>query len=110
MSINNLVKKVIQPGTISVDKGLDSTIDVVFKDNSGFLLKKGEDKNILENINIPESISAPIIQGQKLGEITYSNNESVLATIELVAKENVNRLTLGNMLIKTYTSWFNLNR
>ena len=60
--------------TISINKGIIDTIDVVFENNAGVLIKKGDDKNIEQTITIDENISAPIQKGQKLGTATYSIN------------------------------------
>ena len=60
--------------TISINKGIIDTIDVVFENNAGVLIKKGDDKNIEQTITIDENISARIQKGQKLGTATYSIN------------------------------------
>ena len=50
---------------INVNKGIDSYINLVYEENAGALIKKGEDKNIEEIINLNDNISAPIAKGQK---------------------------------------------
>lgn len=60
--------------SIYINKGVNSTVDIVFENNAGILIKKGEDKNIEQTITIDENISAPIQKGQKLGTATYSIN------------------------------------
>ena len=61
---------------ISVNKGVLSNIDVVYEQNAGTLIEKGNDKNIEQNLSLQENISAPITAGQKLGEVTFSLNRS----------------------------------
>lgn len=48
---------------VTVNKGVNSNVDVVFKGTAGVLLKKGESKNIEQTIDINENISAPIRKG-----------------------------------------------
>lgn len=60
--------------TVSVNKGVYSNIDVVFGNDASVLLEKGKDNEIEQTVNLHENISAPIIAGQKLGEITYTLN------------------------------------
>lgn len=55
----------------------------------GTLLKKGEDKNIEEIINIQDSISAPISKSQKLGEISYVLNGETIGKANLIAENDV---------------------
>lgn len=61
---------------ISVNKGVISNIDVIYEQNAGTLIEKGNDKNIEQNLSLQENISAPITAGQKLGEVTFSLNRS----------------------------------
>lgn len=51
---------------ISIDKGVTSSIDAILKDNCGTLIEKGKDKNIEQTLNLPDTIPAPVISGQKL--------------------------------------------
>ncbi len=60
--------------TISINKGVSPTVDVVFENNAGIIIKKGDDKNIEQTITIDENILAPVQKGQKLGTATYSIN------------------------------------
>ena len=52
--------------SISIDKGITSSVDAILKDNCGTLIEKGKDKNIEQTLNLPESIPAPVTAGQKL--------------------------------------------
>ena len=59
---------------INVNKGVNPNINVVFENDSGVLLKKGEDSNIEQKIELNENVFAPINKGQKLGTISYTLN------------------------------------
>lgn len=96
--------------TLPVEKGIEKKIDVVFKENVGFLLKKGEHKNITEKLNLPDMIFAPLSANSKVGEITYSMNGNDILTSEIVIKHDLKKLNLGNMLAYIYKCWFTLNR
>jgi len=52
--------------SVLVDKGVTSSVDVVLKDDAGTLIEKGKDKNIEQNLNLEEIISAPVSAGQKV--------------------------------------------
>ena len=96
--------------TLEVNKGTTSTVQVIYKTNSGALVKKGEAKNVASKIDLDKKISAPIKKGQKLGEVTYSLNDKVIATTDLVAKQEVRKLNLINMFTYAFGKWFNLLR
>ena len=96
--------------TVPVNKGVDSTVDIVFSDNAGILIKKGEDKNIEQSISIDENISAPIQEGQKLGTATYSINGEVLTTVDLIASNSVDKINLFTMTKSVIYKWIDLLR
>lgn len=101
---NDLVK------TISVDKGVYPSVDAILEDNCGTLIKKGEDKNVEQNLTLSENISAPISSGQKLGEVSFSLNGEVLSTVNIVAKSDVPKINLFTMSKRIYYSWVDLLR
>ena len=95
---------------IPVQKGISVSIEAIIKEDGGILLKKGEDKDITQTIQLPNSISAPIFEGQHLGEIVYSKGNDILLTAEIVAKSEVKKMSFGNVLTQVYQKWFTLNR
>ena len=96
--------------TISIDKGVQATIPVVLENDAGILLAKGSEKNIEQTVTIEENISAPISNGQKVGEISFSLNGEVLATVNLVSQLAVNKMDIATMSTKVFSTWFNLLR
>ena len=53
--------------SIAVTKGIENSVNVIYSEDSGSLLKKGQDKNIEQVVSLPEAVEAPIETGQKLG-------------------------------------------
>ena len=96
--------------TVSIDKGVQATIPVVLENDAGILLAKGSEKNIEQTVTIDEAISAPISTGQKVGEISFSLNGEILATVNLVSQVSVNKMDIATMSTKVFSSWFNLLR
>ena len=76
----------------------------------GFLAKKGESKNVITNISVPDVVSAPIDAGQKIGEITFVLNNEIIGSTNIVAKEEVKKLNIGNMISNVIDNWFKLFR
>ena len=96
--------------SINVDKGIVSKLDAIFEEDSGCLVKKGDAKNITTTISIHDTISAPIYKGEKLGEITYLIDGNIIAFTNIIAKEDVKKLTFVNMCSRTIEGWFKLLR
>ena len=99
---------VIQNG--SVNTGVTSNVDAVLESNAGTLIEKGRDKDVEQNLQIEENISAPITSGQKIGEISFSLDGEVLSTVNIVAKEGVEKINLFTMSKRVIYNWVNLLR
>lgn len=95
---------------ILVDKGTSSSINVVFENDTGTLIPKGNSKNLTTNVELIEKISAPISKGQIIGKITYMIDSEAVAEVNLVADKDVKKLNLPNMMAKTFEDWFSLLR
>ena len=96
--------------TINVNKGIQTTVEAVIEKTSGALIEKGKESAIQENITLEENVSAPVQKGQKLGEISFSLNGETLASVNIVAKENVDKITFGNITKSVIYNWINLLR
>jgi len=95
---------------LDVDKGIKNTVEAVLKDNAGTLIEKGRDNNIEQSLTLDDKVMAPIVAGQKLGEISFSLNDEILSTVDIVAKNDVEKINLFTMLKKVYYSWIDLLR
>ncbi|MDO5556321.1 MAG: D-alanyl-D-alanine carboxypeptidase family protein [Clostridia bacterium] len=96
--------------TLNIDKGIYSTVDAIFEEDSGCLIKKGTANNIISNVQLNNQVSAPISKGQKLGEVTYSIDDKIISKVNIVAKEEVKKLNFVNMSARIIESWFTLLR
>ena len=95
---------------VEVSKGVVSTVQGIFEKDSGVLIEKGQESNIVQNVYIEENISAPIESGQKIGEVKYTLNDIIVATSDIVASSNVSKLNIYTMCQKIYWKWFTLFR
>ncbi len=96
--------------TINVDKGIYTNVDAILESDSGSLIPKGKSKTITSNIVLDDTVSAPVYKGQKLGEVTYLIDNEEISKVNIVAKEDVNKLNLVNMSTRVIENWFNLLR
>ncbi len=95
---------------INVSKGVKSQVDVVLENNSGALIEKNKINQVSQSINLSNNISAPISAGQKLGEGTFSLDDKIVASVNLVAKSDVPKLNLFTMSKRVIYSWVDLLR
>lgn len=95
---------------VAIDKGVSSYLDAVLENNAGTLIEKGKDKNIQQVLNIDENIPAPISKGQKIGELSFTLDGEILYTVNIVAKNDVEKINLFTMAKQIYYSWVDLLR
>ena len=96
--------------TVNVDKGTVPTVDAILAKTAGTLIKKGDNKNIEQNLNLDDTISAPVSAGQKLGDVSFVLDGKTLSTVDIVAKNSVDKINLFTMSKKVIYSWIDLLR
>ena len=91
-----------------VTKGVTSKVNLIVENDVGILLKKGEDKNIEQTINMEENITAPVYEGQKVGEIVFTLNNEEVGRTNIIAEKAVEKKTFFSISAYLYTNWFNV--
>lgn len=109
-SSSELAKKDELVKNITVEKGVENNINGIFADNKYCMVPKGQDSKISQEINIPDSVQAPINKGDKIGEVNYYYDNELLATVDVVSDKDVKKnsfVSMSGLLIK---KWFSLLR
>ena len=111
---NYQYKNLASKGTVlkeaDVTKGVTSRVNLVIENDVGTLIKKGEDKNIEQTINIEENLSAPIFENQKVGEIIYNLNGTEVGKTNIVAEKSIVKKTFFSISAFVYENWFSMLR
>ena len=97
-------------GNVTVEKGIEKEVNAMLNGNCGVLLKKGSENNIVQNVNLPQKISAPVEKGQKIGQVTYSIDGKLLQTVDIISDKEVKKESLMNVVSYIYEKWFCLLR
>jgi D-alanyl-D-alanine carboxypeptidase (penicillin-binding protein 5/6) len=87
-------------GTVAVTLGQANTITPVLGDTSPLLLDKGLKSAVTQEVQLVPTVSAPVEAGQTLGTLTLAANGETLAEIPLVAPDDVERLTFGDVFLR----------
>lgn len=95
--------------TFEVNKGVKQTIELEFEENAGCLIEKGNENKIEQNLTI-DTIKAPISKGQRLGKIDYILNGNIISSVNLVAKNDVDAISIFSMSKSIIYDWINLLR
>lgn len=111
---NYQYKDLASKGTVlkeaDVTKGVTSKVNLVIENDVGILVKKGEDKNIEQTINVEENLSAPIYENQKVGEVIYTLNGTEVGRTNIIAAKSIEKKTFFSISAFVYENWFSMLR
>ena len=96
--------------SVTVSKGTLQSINAVLESDAEILTSKTNTGEISQEITLDDTINAPIIEGQKLGEIKFSINGNIVSTVNLIADKSVDRLSFTSVAKSVIKKWFNLCR
>ena len=107
-SFKNICKKDEIYQKVTVNKGIEKEVNLVFEKDTGVLAKKSNSSEMTEELVLKENIEAPICKGDILGSINYFENNSQIASVNLVAEKDVPKVTLMNIFKQISFSWISL--
>ncbi|MHB1126828.1 MAG: D-alanyl-D-alanine carboxypeptidase family protein [Bacillota bacterium] len=89
-------------GSLQVGKGQTGEVRALAGAKVGAMLLKGKDqeKGLEAKVVLPPTVEAPVIKGQKLGEVIVSKDGQELTRVDLLAEADVLRFTLGQSMSK----------
>ena len=85
--------------TVPVKLGKAKSVEVVPATADAILLEKGLKGTVTTDIELEETVDAPVSTGQRLGTLTVRAGEQVLAKIPLVAKAPVEKLGYWDIVV-----------
>ncbi len=88
-----------ESGTVKVTGGKCDSVGAVKGDFSA-VLKKGTDKNVTSSVSVPESVSAPIAEGDVIGSVTYSLDGEIIGEAPVTAAESVGKISYFDVIYK----------
>ncbi len=87
-------------GTLPVESGLTATVDAVSAAPAALVVPAADYSRVTVEIDLPKKITAPVYQGQKIGEIVFFVGDKAEKTVDIVASREVGERTV----IKTFLS------
>ena len=84
---------------VAVRLGKQTQVPVRMAETAGMLIEKSQRSGITTEISLEESVAAPVVRGQTLGSLSVKSGEQTLRQIPLVAAEDVERLSTGDIFL-----------
>lgn len=75
---------------------------------SGFVVKKGNKSKLETRFEMEESVSAPVEDGQKLGEIIYTIDGEEVTRRDVCATERVDKINAVQIFLRCLADWLKL--
>lgn len=101
----NIISSTTPLGNIEVKRAKINEIEYYAEKPFYGLCKKGETDAFKTEIELDDSISAPIKAGEKIGTITVIKDGQVKEEIAIVVKEDVKVLSYGESIKKIASNW-----
>ena len=106
----NLISKDDIIKNVKIEKGVISEANVIAEKNCGTLIKKGNDLNIEQKIEMPDVIQAPIKKGDIVGKVIYRLNEKNIGECNIIVAQDIDKIGFFNMERYVLNKWFNVLR
>lgn len=91
---------------VNVSKGSSIKVNAVTESDISVLLNKGEEKNIEKTAILPEVLNAPLVKGEKIGELVVSINNKEVGRHNLVCETDISKSSFFNNLRNSFIFWF----
>lgn len=85
------------PKTIKVENGMQGNIGIGCDVNASIVLDKNSSSKIVSKIDLPESVEAPVVSGQKLGTVTYSLDGNAVKSFEITALQGAEKISFASV-------------
>lgn len=109
-SFNKIANKNSVAQNVEVSKGTQKNLNLVFENDSGVVLEKTNSSEINQEIELNPSIEAPIEKNQVLGKMNFYLDNELVSSVNLIAENDVPKITTINLLKQITKSWFTILR
>ena len=88
-----------EAGEVPVTLGKSLSVQPRMGESATVLIDKSQRASVTTDIQLEQSLPAPVSQGQRIGTMTVRSGEQILKKIPLVAAEGVERLTYRDIFL-----------
>ncbi|MDL2257710.1 D-alanyl-D-alanine carboxypeptidase [Eubacteriales bacterium OttesenSCG-928-K08] len=92
--------------TVNINKGMQSILEIVAKEDILIPLRQGETKQSANvRVDCPYSLEAPVYAGQQVGRLEVWMDERCVASTPIIAKETVYKKEYPYYLLRIIRDW-----
>ncbi len=98
-TVKKQVEKGEPTGIVTVSRGVKKEIKTVADHDFSVLAEKAKPVEIEKKVVLEDYVTAPVKKGDKVGEITFSENGKTVKTVDIVADEDAEKKGFGLVLM-----------
>ncbi len=95
---------------LKVNKGAEKDVQLIAAQDLTLIMEKGQNKNLQKKIIVDQALNAPVIQGQKYGELVVQKDGKEIGKVDLVAEKTVDKAGFLKILRGMITNLFTISR
>lgn len=103
---------IVNQGTVverlKVNKGVEQEIQLVASQDLNLIVTKGQNKNLQKKIVADSSVNAPIVEGQKYGELIVVKDGKEVGKVDLIAEKSIAKAGLIRIFQTMITNMFTI--
>ncbi len=89
---------------VPVLRGVEESVMPIYDDPGKFVIEKGQEKQLVQEVTLVEDLEAPVITGQVVGKVQVLVNGEIQGQYDLKAGCEVARMTFGKAFGKLFKS------
>lgn len=93
-------------GNIPVNRGTFDNVDCIGVEDFSCILDNKNEQEVMHEVEMLESIDAPVKAGDKMGEVIYKSGDEVVGRIDLIAAKDVPKATFKFYIGKLFKMFF----
>ncbi len=83
---------------VPVLHGVQRQVELICDLPPSFVMKRGEEASLTQQVQLADDVEAPVEEGQQLGKIVISKEETVLGEYPILAKAAVEKMRFGKSM------------
>ena len=92
--------------TIRVTNGKADVVKLIASNNMVIPVAENDQEEFSTVIDAPDKVEAPVVKGQKLGEVKIFYQNTQIATVDLLAGESIERKSFFRILVEAVIKFF----
>jgi D-alanyl-D-alanine carboxypeptidase (penicillin-binding protein 5/6) len=95
---------------LKVTKGTEKEVQLVAAQDLSLVVGKGQNKNLQKKVVAETTLTAPVNQGEKYGELVVMNDGKELGRVDLIAEKTIEKASFFRIIQNMFNELFAIAR